>query len=498
MLLAARWLETDEPQERAWATYALARNAVVEAAPWLRDLLTDGDPWVRSWAARGLGSVGAGTDLARLRPLLDDPQEGPVVQALRAGSRLLAAGKTAPPAEWKLALVALSEDSRTGVRLSALAAFEAWLLDPVLGEILIDRVENGSLRQQQIAMLALARGGDPRAAEVARRAASSPDIQLRRHAARAAGIMEENTLLAMLASDDHPAVRAEVFEVLLQRDDAAEMQFAEAALVDSSGAVRTVALRWLVENPVLETRALRSALAPADEDDRTDLELGVVRALAARGRQQGSAVDEVAVALDALAREAGFVVRREAVAALAELGVEAPPVGPADRMRDFASYREIVQSTARARRVELVTTRGTIRLRLDCLQAPLTCLSFLQLADQGFFDGQTFHRVVPDFVVQAGDPSGGGWGGPGYSLRDEINRSRFVEGVIGMAHSGPDTAGSQFFITLSPQPHLDGGYTAFGKVESGWETLRALEQEDRIVRIREVGSRGSLTETEGE
>jgi peptidyl-prolyl cis-trans isomerase B (cyclophilin B) len=146
-----------------------------------------------------------------------------------------------------------------------------------------------------------------------------------------------------------------------------------------------------------------------------------------------------------------------------------------------------VQRTASARRLDMVTSRGVIRLRLDCPEAPLTCLSFLQLSEQGFFDDLPFHRVVPDFVIQGGDPSGGGWGGPGYNLRDEINRIRFDAGVIGMAHGGPDTAGSQFFITLSRQPHLDGAYTAFGQVESGWETLMAIEQEDRILQIREVG-----------
>ena len=90
---------------------------------------------------------------------------------------------------------------------------------------------------------------------------------------------------------------------------------------------------------------------------------------------------------------------------------------------------------------------------------------FLQLAGQGYFDGLLFHRVVPDFVAQGGDPRGDGWGGPGYTLRDEINRLRYGRGAVGMALSGPDTGGSQFFVALAPQPHLDGGYTVFGQVD---------------------------------
>jgi cyclophilin family peptidyl-prolyl cis-trans isomerase len=95
--------------------------------------------------------------------------------------------------------------------------------------------------------------------------------------------------------------------------------------------------------------------------------------------------------------------------------------------------------------------------------------------------------VVPDFVVQGGDPRGDGSGGPGYAIRDEINRLRYRRGAVGMALSGPDTGGSQFFVTLSSQPHLDGGYTLFGYVTAGEEVLDRLIQGDRIESVREVG-----------
>ena len=136
-----------------------------------------------------------------------------------------------------------------------------------------------------------------------------------------------------------------------------------------------------------------------------------------------------------------------------------------------------------------MTERGTVSLELTCPEAPLTCLNFLHLAAQGYFDGLAFHRVVPDFVVQAGDPRGDGWGGPGYAIRDEINTLRYRRGTVGMALSGPDTGGSQFFITLAPQPHLDGGYTVFGRVVAGDEVLDRLVQGDRIQRIVEVAGR---------
>ena len=94
------------------------------------------------------------------------------------------------------------------------------------------------------------------------------------------------------------------------------------------------------------------------------------------------------------------------------------------------------------------------------------------------------HRVVPDFVVQTGDPRGDGSGGPGYAIRDEINPARYLRGAVGMALSGADTGGSQWFVALSSQLHLDGGYTVFGRVLEGWDVLDRIEQDDRLVSVR--------------
>jgi cyclophilin family peptidyl-prolyl cis-trans isomerase len=106
--------------------------------------------------------------------------------------------------------------------------------------------------------------------------------------------------------------------------------------------------------------------------------------------------------------------------------------------------------------------------------------NFMRLARAGFYNGLRFHRVVPNFVAQDGDPRGDGNGGPGYTIRDELNRRRYGRGAVGMALSGPDTGGSQYFITHSPQPHLDGHYTVFGRVVAGWGALDALVQGDRV------------------
>jgi cyclophilin family peptidyl-prolyl cis-trans isomerase len=130
------------------------------------------------------------------------------------------------------------------------------------------------------------------------------------------------------------------------------------------------------------------------------------------------------------------------------------------------------------------TDRGTIQIELAMLDAPLTVENFLVLARKGYFTGLTFHRVVPNFVIQGGDPRGDGEGGPGYTIRDEINERPYLRGTVGMALDWADTGGSQFFITHSPQPHLDAKYTAFGRVVAGMEVVDQIQEGDVIRRVR--------------
>jgi cyclophilin family peptidyl-prolyl cis-trans isomerase len=133
--------------------------------------------------------------------------------------------------------------------------------------------------------------------------------------------------------------------------------------------------------------------------------------------------------------------------------------------------------------VRIRTGIGAIVLQLAGSEAPLTAYNMIALAAKGYFNGGRWHRVVPNFVLQDGDPRGDGNGGPGYSIRDELNRLRYLRGTVGMALSGPDTGGSQFFITFSPQPHLDAGYTVFGRVISGLDVADRIVQDEPILSI---------------
>lgn len=134
-----------------------------------------------------------------------------------------------------------------------------------------------------------------------------------------------------------------------------------------------------------------------------------------------------------------------------------------------------------ARVLRLLTSRGEMVIDLRPDIAPLTTSALAALANRGFYNGLTFHRVVPDFVVQGGDPRGDGDGGPGWALPDEHSPLPFLHGTLGIATSGPETGSSQFFLCHSPQPHLDGRYTGAGQLRSGDEVLDALQPGDTIL-----------------
>ena len=124
---------------------------------------------------------------------------------------------------------------------------------------------------------------------------------------------------------------------------------------------------------------------------------------------------------------------------------------------------------------------GELRMEFFPADAPKTVENFVTLAKKGFYDGLTFHRVVPDFVVQGGDPKGNGTGGPGYTIKAEFNKQKHLRGTVAMARSqDPDSAGSQFYICYGPTPHLDGSYTVFGHVVSGMEHVDRIKQGDRM------------------
>ncbi len=132
------------------------------------------------------------------------------------------------------------------------------------------------------------------------------------------------------------------------------------------------------------------------------------------------------------------------------------------------------------------TDKGDIVLELFENDAPNTVANFVKLINKGYYNGLKFHRVIPNFMIQGGCPVGNGTGGPGYAIKCEINPKKHLTGTLSMAHAGKDTGGSQFFITLSPQPHLDGVHTVFGQVIEGMDVVNAIRQGDVMKQVKVV------------
>jgi peptidyl-prolyl cis-trans isomerase B (cyclophilin B) len=149
----------------------------------------------------------------------------------------------------------------------------------------------------------------------------------------------------------------------------------------------------------------------------------------------------------------------------------------------YSSPPEMIIDKEKEYTATIDTAKGSLILELFAADVPVTVNNFVFLARKGYYDNTTFHRVIPDFMAQGGDPTGTGRGGPGYKFADEFTKHRHGTGTLSMANAGPNTNGSQFFITYEPQPHLDGHHSVFGQLKYGMEVLKSLVNGDVIERI---------------
>jgi len=290
-------------------------------------------------------------------------------------------------------------------------------------------------------------------------------------------------LAAMLGGQD-PAVVAAAIEAMAgmpekPKDLAATL---ERLLASGDVIVRAAAASALGElKPAEGAAALAAAYRAGAADELYQARAAAIAALAKYGTAAATP------ALNEALGDKDWAVRLRAAALLRELdpATDAPSrIRPAQGRPVEAYAAPALVAPQVSPHVFLDTDKGTIEVELAVLEAPLTAGNFMALARSGYFSGMAVHRVVPDFVVQAGDRRGDGEGGPGYTIRDEINTLPYLRGTVGMALDGADTGGSQFFITHSPQPHLDGKYTVFGRVAAGMDVVDRLQQGDVIRRVR--------------
>ena len=477
---------------RGNAIYALARLRTARGVPALVEALADPEASVRAVALRGLSRVltdsaqlSSRDVVSRIRPLLGDGDSHVRVNALRALATFH--DSTLAPLVLPLAAdpdlnVAVQAETTLGVLggAPAVAALQAGLGSATF-----------ALRRQ--AAIALAQADSAAGVAAATTLLTDgTDWRWRSVAAEAVGAARDRGRLeAQLADPDgRVAVQAlQALQRLVPDSDSSLSPRARALLQHPDAAVRSVAADLLARHPVLDDLdRLADAYVRAAADSFNDARLSAVAALAAIAGTGADARTAVATRFVARVPHAeDYLVRRLAVEKLPDATARWGPMAPIATGRTLADYRAVARRyllPARhgtpGPRVTIETERGPVVVELLPGEAPLTVTAFLSLVDRRYFDGSTWHRVVPNFVVQDGDPRGDGWGGPGFALRDEVNPVRYETGTVGMALSGPDTGGSQFFITHSPQPHLDGTYTVFGRVVSGLGALDAIGQGERI------------------
>src|SRR6266576_2900515 len=483
-----------DPAARAHAVYSLARLGIARAVPALLGALVDREPYVRAVALRGVrralsdsAQIAEQEVIARIRPLLGDRDGHVRVNALRAlasfrDSALV--GLALPLVTDRDINVAVQAETTLGVLGGARAAAQ-----------LRARLASARFALRRQAAIALAQADSAAGVAAAAELARDRDWRWRGVAAEAFGAARDRARLEVQLADSDGRVVAQALQALgrvVGESDTSLGPRARGLLGHPDAAVRSVAADLLARHPTAaDVDALAAAYERAAADTFDDARLSAVAALAAIAGTGPEGRAAVATRFAARTpRPDDYQVRRLAAEKLPEAAVRWGPAAPIATGRSLDDYRAIVRRylvpVSRGEpspRVTIETDRGAMVVELFPGEAPLTVAAFLALVDRRYFDGARWHRVVPNFVVQDGDPRGDGWGGPGagFVLRDEINPVRYETGTVGMALSGPDTGGSQYFITHSAQPHLDGTYTVFGRVAGGGSpVLDAIGQGDRI------------------
>ena len=442
----------------------------------------------RAEIARGLTKSAAGDSLgarafAVLSRLVGDIDPHVRINALRSIATFGAAAKGA--------LVAATRDFDANVRIAAAQSF-ATVLAPGDDLAALWAADTSLTYRAGLLTSAVRSGLRPSAL---REWATSPDWRLRAVVAGASGDSLDRAFAMSralpLIRDPDPRVRQTAYGALAPTPSMPLEDSVHAILLtglnDPDFYVRATIVGVLADRPsVSDLDPVLRSYARAAGDSANDARLATIQYVASVWKKDSASFTPAL--RDRLAR---LPVPRDPLERAA--GKSLPPW--ADWGRVSATARPVAWYTGLVRTLVLPvlagetihatihTERGALRLEMHGADAPITVSNFLSLARSGYYRNTRFHRVVPNFVAQDGDPRDDGNGGPGYSIRDEMNRQRYERGAVGMALSGPDTGGSQYFLTHSPQPHLDGHYTIFARLVGGYDVLDRIVQGDRILRV---------------
>lgn len=476
-----------DPAARAAALYALSRKPRPGSLAVLTAALGDENPDSAASAARALGILGRPESAAPLAAALD--RRGPVtINALIALEALF---EKAPASRVddvrRQRILELAGDANANVAVPALALLRQFAgADREVARRLWTIGLSGEGRRRQVALQSLVAAFRGAAGSALDAAAGSDDPFLRAAAAES---------LAFLATPDAAPYRDRFStdrEVAVRLANLAGLKTAasvrenrplvHAALTDADPGVRAAAVETLA---ILEDPAVlplySEAVGKARTERAPDVEISVIAAC-----EKWKSVPAAADVVEMIYRGGKTLparLARRALAATFGRPLDSLPAPEYATGKSRAEYAALLGEARKPWRATVETSAGAFTIRLAGASAPLTVTNFVSLARAGYFNGVRIHRVVPNFVLQDGDPTGTGNGGPGWEIRDEISPLEYVRGAVGMALSGPDTGGSQWFVTHSPQPHLNALYTIFGQISEGQSVVERIPQGERIVRL---------------
>jgi len=485
---AARYATDADPKVRAAALYTLSRKPIESSLPLLTAALADADPYAAALSARALGLLAKKDSIGPLAAALDSGKVPLVINSLGALEAILEKNPGSGLAEDRKARVlALAGDANPNLAIPALVLlrqFEA--IDREVRQRLWSIALTGQGRRRQVALVSVIAALRDRAKEALDKAAGEPDPQLRAAAAESLAFLPAafaRPYRDRLAADKDPVVRLSVLGSLKTAEAVRDNRaLVNSALTDPDPGVRAAAVEALgqLSDPSILPLA-SDALTRSMADTSPDVAIAVIAVCEGlRSEPPARAIVEAAYRqgrplVARLARRALLQVFRADRASL--------PAPEYKTGRTAADYAALLAEARKPLQAKIETARGEFTIRLAGREAPLTASNFVKLARARFFDGVAIHRIVPNFVLQDGDPTGTGNGGPGYEIRDELSPIPYGRGTVGMALSGPDTGGSQWFVTHSPQPHLNALYTVFGQVVAGQDVVERIEQGDRITRV---------------
>jgi cyclophilin family peptidyl-prolyl cis-trans isomerase/HEAT repeat protein len=475
--------EQDTMVQRA-ALFTLARLGIGEGevVPTYFRFLADADPYYRSLVMKGLKSSHAPEALQYLAIGLNDVDPGVEAEAV-AG---LATRKSVEAATFLFRRLPLVKDEKTRIEIvNALQKADFLPATDLVNEYMKDTLSPNMLGACLKFYASTQKDRAVNLLDSIRTTRVPPTVLVA--CTEAYGLMDQPLVVprvAKLFGDPSPKVRAAAFDVLTTLDTSNLDLYVRDALNDTDFVLKSQAIDKIREKKLTKYLPNLASLLKLGVKVEPDVRRSIVEALPDFFDLMGKDSTLMRMLIDGLL-DKSYVVRRSAAEVyhknLHEDKYSAVP--PAEtkfsekEIRD-ALARYVVNPTA-----TVITNRGKIVFELSFEDAPLTSMNFMSLAKSGFYNGLVFHRVVPNFVIQGGDPRGDGWGGPGYYIRCEYSETPFDKGTVGIATSGKDTGGSQFFITLSPQPHLNARYTAFGQVTQGMEVAEQIMIGDTIKQV---------------